>query len=168
MGAEDSRAASRVEIRSCQQRDLPALRKILAQSPEAANWSAGSLQSVLEQDTRHFLVASKGAEILGFVAGQFVADEAEILNLAVAPAHRREGLGKALVHSLLAAFAGKGVATVFLEVRESNRAAIAFYEQMGFARAGIRPGYYSDPPEAALVLRRQLVAVRTARTHESG
>jgi [ribosomal protein S18]-alanine N-acetyltransferase len=156
MGAEDGRAASQVEIRICQQLDLPALLRVLAQSPEAANWSAGSLQSVLEQSTRHFLVAAKGAEILGFIAGRFAADEAEILNLAVAPAHRRQGLAKALVHSLLAAFAQKGVATVFLEVRESNRPSIAFYEQMGFARAGVRPGYYRNPPEAALVLRRQL------------
>ena len=156
MGAEGSSTASQVEVRAGQQRDVPALLEILVQSPEAARWPAGSLQSVLEQNTGHLLVAAKNAEILGFIAGRFVADEAEILNLAVAPAHRRKGLAKALVHSLLHSFAREGVAMVFLEVRESNRAAMAFYENMGFARAGARPGYYSEPPEAALVLRKDL------------
>jgi ribosomal-protein-alanine N-acetyltransferase len=147
---------SPVEIRSCRQRDLRALLGILARSPEAANWSAAGLQSALGHNAEHFLVAAKGAEIFGFVAGRFAVDEAEILNLAVAPAYRRRGLARALVSSLLNSFVEEGVATVFLEVRESNRAAVAFYEQMGFAPAGTRPGYYSNPPEAALVLRKQL------------
>jgi len=148
---------AQAEIRACNARDLPALLEILAQSPEAASWSRASLQSVLDQNTSYFLIATKGVEVLGFVAGRVLAGEAEILNLAIAPTHRREGLAKALVQLLLQLFSGQGVATVFLEVRESNCAAIGFYERMGFTRAGTRPGYYSNPPEAALVLRRQLV-----------
>jgi [ribosomal protein S18]-alanine N-acetyltransferase len=149
--------ALHAKIRSAQQPDLPALLEILAQSPEAANWSAAGLQSVFEQNVRHFLVAAEGAEVVGFVAGRVLADEAEILNLAVAATHRREGLGRALVRSLLFTFAAEGVASVFLEVRESNHAAIAFYERMGFEPAGSRPGYYSNPAEGAVVMRRQLV-----------
>jgi [ribosomal protein S18]-alanine N-acetyltransferase len=144
------------KIRLAQALDLPAVFEILARSPEAASWSAAGLQSVFEQDAKHFLVAVEGAEILGFVAGRALAGEAEILNLAVAPAHRRAGLGKALVQSLLRTFAAEDVGTVFLEVRESNRAAIVFYELIGFEPAGTRPGYYSNPPEAALVLRTRL------------
>jgi len=147
---------SQVEIRACQQSDVPALLEILGQSPEAANWSAAALQSALGENASHFLVTVKDGEVLGFIMGRILADEAEILNLAVVPTHRRKGLAKVLVQSLLHSFAEGGAAMVFLEVRESNRAAIAFYEKMGFARTGTRPGYYSSPPEAALVLSAQL------------
>jgi [ribosomal protein S18]-alanine N-acetyltransferase len=152
----EGRGALEAKIRLAQALDLRAVFEILAQSPEAASWSSAGLQSVFEQNADYFLVASEGFEILGFVAGRALIDEAEILNLAVAPAYRRAGLGKALVQSLLRSFATEDVATVFLEVRESNRAAIAFYELLGFERAGTRPGYYSNPPESALVLRTRL------------
>ena len=156
MCAEGSSTASRLEVRACQPRDVPALLEILAQSREAANWSPAGLEAGLAQNAGHFLVAAKGAEVLGFIVGRFAADEGEILNLAVVPAHRRKGVATALVQSLLHSFAEKGVAMVFLEVRESNYGSIAFYEQMGFACVGARPGYYSDPQEAALVLQKQL------------
>jgi len=156
MRAEETSATSRVEIRSCRQSDLAAIVELLAQAKEAASWSMESLQPALEQDAQYFFVAAKDAEVVGFITGRTAADEGEVLNLAVRQAYRREGLGKALVQSLLQAFRGNSVATVFLEVRESNRPAIAFYDQLGFTRAGWRPEYYSNPSEAALVLRAKL------------
>jgi ribosomal-protein-alanine N-acetyltransferase len=80
-----------------------------------------------------------------------VADEAELLNLAVREECRRQGEGRALLVELRRRFAESGVSRVFLEVRESNLGAIAFYERMGFRRSGRREGYYLEPQEAALV-----------------
>jgi ribosomal-protein-alanine N-acetyltransferase len=80
------------------------------------------------------------------------ADEAEILNLAVAPESRRRGYATALTQEALRDFLGQGVRRVFLEVRASNRAAIAFYEGLGFRGAGRRAAYYDKPREDAVCM----------------
>ena len=80
----------------------------------------------------------------------------EILNLAVDPAKRRLGAGRALAQAALAEGAARGAARAFLEVRESNAAALAFYARLGFSVAGRRPDYYRDPQEAAILMARGL------------
>jgi len=84
--------------------------------------------------------------------GRQVLDEAEILNLAVARGVRRQGEGRALVRRMLHRFAEVEVSRVFLEVRESNTGAIAFYRGLGFQAIGTRPDYYQDPKESATVM----------------
>ncbi|MBI1968042.1 MAG: ribosomal protein S18-alanine N-acetyltransferase [Gemmatimonadetes bacterium] len=107
-----------------------------------------------------FFVAADASELaVGYVVAHYGADEAEILNLGVAPEHRRCGVGKALVEQMLATLAAKGVRSVYLEVRESNAAARRLYEQLGFTPVGLRPNYYRRPPEAAVVLRTAILAV---------
>jgi ribosomal-protein-alanine N-acetyltransferase len=76
--------------------------------------------------------------------------EAEILNIAVAPSHRRNGIATALIDSLDAP-------EVFLEVRESNEPAQRLYSKLGFRTVGRREQYYDDPEEAALVMRRSRI-----------
>jgi ribosomal-protein-alanine N-acetyltransferase len=94
-------------------------------------------------------IADCGEGAVGFLVTRRVsADELEILNLAVAPAHRRRGVAQALLRAVLQSLEG----TAFLEVRESNGAARKFYESMGFRTLGRRPGYYTDPHEAAIVM----------------
>ena len=85
-----------------------------------------------------------------------VTDEAEILNLAVKPANRRQGEGMKLVQRMLEDFQTRSVSRVFLEVRESNTGAIGFYEHLGFRTVGKRKDYYQGPPEAALVMELRL------------
>jgi [ribosomal protein S18]-alanine N-acetyltransferase len=86
------------------------------------------------------------------VVGRQVLDEAEILNLAVTTGMRRQGEGRALVSHILQRFAEHTVSRVFLEVRESNTGAIAFYRGLGFQAVGTRRDYYRDPTEAAMVM----------------
>jgi len=88
--------------------------------------------------------------------GREVADEAEIFNLAVAPQYRRQGHGTALVTAALEGMRSRGIQSVFLEVRESNLGAIAFYEDLGFLRSGRRKDYYRYPDEAAITMVRKL------------
>jgi [ribosomal protein S18]-alanine N-acetyltransferase len=139
------------QVRACTRDDLSAIREILEQAPEAANWSAAALENALDVYPGHFLVSESNTAVIGFVLARQIADEAEILNLAVSPACRRHGIGKALMQHLLATFQDPKLRKLFLEVRESNAPAIAFYRSLGFAQSGRRAGYYHHPLEAALV-----------------
>ena len=91
-------------------------------------------------------------EIAGFLIGRRVSDEVEILNLAVRAELRRKGIGSALLSRLLAGLAAEPAWKIYLEVRRSNEAAVAFYQRQGFAHVGERKNYYRDPVEDALVL----------------
>ncbi len=93
------------------------------------------------------------APIAGFLNYWRVADELQLMNVAVAPAQRRRGHGRALLEDLLRIARALAVASVSLEVRPSNQAAIRLYQAYGFARIGLRPRYYSDNAEDALVMR---------------
>lgn len=94
--------------------------------------------------------------LAGFVASRMIADELHINNIAVRPAFRRKGIGGALLSAALLGGARVGARVCILEVRASNHAAQMLYEQHGFSIAGRRAGYYSEPPEDALVMRRAL------------
>lgn len=127
-------------------------------APGAANWPAHEYERVaLDRWGSAFcLVAEEPAgEIAGLLAAALAAGEAEVQNLAVVPEKRRRGLASTLLAAALERLSAAGAQSVWLEVRESNQEAIAFYERHGFRRAGRRPGYYSSPPEAALILTRQ-------------
>lgn len=85
-----------------------------------------------------------------------MAPEWEIENIVVAPKVRRKGIGRQLVDALLAAAGETNSESVFLEVRESNAAARKLYESAGFQQNGRRKSYYSDPPEDAILYRKDL------------
>jgi [ribosomal protein S18]-alanine N-acetyltransferase len=130
-------------IRPITAADLTAIATIQSLSPEAAQWTPADY---LAHDCR---VAEADGAVAGFLAARQVAPgEWEILNLAVAPSQRRRGVARALVSSLLS----ERRATFFLEVRESNSAALAFYASAGFRPITKRPQYYHNPVEAAIVM----------------
>jgi len=136
---------STVEIRRATPDDLAAIEAIQNASREASQWKP---VSYLEYDCR---VAVSHERVLGFLVARATApDEKEILNIAVEPAIRRAGMGRILMETVLAE--ARGIAW-FLEVRESNEAAINLYKTLGFVTAGRRENYYHDPPEAAIVMR---------------
>jgi ribosomal-protein-alanine N-acetyltransferase len=149
-----------VEIRAALAADLPEIGTVLAGSPEAARWSARALRELLDTAKDTFLVARMGKEMAGFIVGRAIGDEAEILNMAVRRDRRRRGVGKVLALALLENYTRAGAVRTFLEVRESNGGAIAFYEALGFQEVGRRPDYYRDPVEAALILSRQTDVAR--------
>jgi ribosomal-protein-alanine N-acetyltransferase len=90
-------------------------------------------------------------ETWGYIIYWVIADAMHILNLAVHPAHRRQGLARSLLSAALAQAHTQGAAVVCLEVRPSNTAALALYQSFGFEEIGTRPGYYSDNGEDALI-----------------
>jgi ribosomal-protein-alanine N-acetyltransferase len=90
--------------------------------------------------------------IAGYVVCWRVADELHILDLATLPSVRRKGIARQLVLAALREGYTNGVRRAFLEVRASNNAAFALYENLGFIRTQVREGYYDKPMEDAVVM----------------
>jgi ribosomal-protein-alanine N-acetyltransferase len=105
------------------------------------------------QVPRTALVVEQDGSVAGFIVGRRVEDEWEIENIAVTGTARRCGLGSRLVGELLDHVRSRGGKSVFLEVRESNRAARSLYEKWAFIEVGRRKMYYQNPAEDALVLK---------------
>ena len=118
-------------------------------------WSEKSVSGELENPLSLWLVAMEGENLAGYVGSQTVMDETDMMNLAVAPQFRRQGVGEALVNALVAALKDLGSRCLTLEVRDSNEAARALYAKLGFVEIGRRRGYYRDPREDALILRKE-------------
>ena len=119
-------------------------------------WSEKSVASELGNRLSLWLVAMDGDTVAGYVGSQSVLDEADMMNVAVHPDYRRQGIGRELVLALAEALQKKGIRGLMLEVRQSNAPAIALYEQLGFQQVGMRPNYYRNPKENALILRKEL------------
>ena len=137
--------------------DLAAIHAASFTTP--APWSADQIAATLAAPGAFLLTAPQG-----FLIGRVIADEAELLTLAVAPAARRQGSGAVLVARFARAAAERGAATAFLEVAADNTAAQALYAGAGWQRAGLRRGYYRRPDGAAaldaLILTRRLDPAR--------
>ncbi len=136
-------------IRPLAAEDLDAVLRIQQQCPEIVRWSRRAYQRVFRGEYAGWVAA--GEVVCGFVVLRQAAAEAEILNLAVAPDARRRGTGTRLLAAALEAARAAGARSVSLEVRASNRPAIAFYERHGFRPTGRRRKYYTDPREDALL-----------------
>jgi ribosomal-protein-alanine N-acetyltransferase len=102
-----------------------------------------------------YVAREDGGAVVGFCSFWRVLDELHINNLAVAPAHRRTGVASALLSFIIGEGVALGALRATLEVRRSNDDARALYERFGFGVAGVRKGYYTNPPEDALVLWRE-------------
>lgn len=147
---------SRCRIRPTASADLPAL-VALERAAFSDPWTPAMLREALAEPSSVALVAEgEDGVFLGAVLARHAAGEGEILSIAIDPAHRGAGHGRALLEAALAALLAAGVATVWLEVRRSNEAAQRLYAGAGFVAVGVRRGYYRDPLEDAVVLRRDL------------
>ena len=130
---------------------VAALEKVCFSDP----WSEKSVASELENPLSCWLVALDGEAVAGYVGSQTVLGEADMMNLAVNPDFRRQGIGEALVLRLVAELKSRGAYCLTLEVRASNEAAIGLYDKLGFAAVGRRRGYYEKPREDACILRKE-------------
>lgn len=142
-----------VAVRAATLDDVPgihALEAVAFSDP----WTPGSFRAMIAQPHVLATVAEREGAIVGYCIAWAIGDEAELVNLCVAPALRGTGLGGRLLDGLLVTLDGRGGATVYLEVRDSNEAAQALYRGRGFVAAGRRKGYYRRPIEDAVVMRR--------------
>jgi ribosomal-protein-alanine N-acetyltransferase len=144
-----------MRIRHAAAGDISALLAIEAHAATAAHWTAEVYRTILSAAgaPRAVLVLEEGTAIVAFLVALCQGTEWEIENIAVSGPARRRGLGTRLVGELLGRARQAGAAGVYLEVRESNRAARALYEKWAFVEDGRRIGYYSGPVEDAILYR---------------
>lgn len=114
-------------------------------------WSAGEIAALMATPG----VFALTIDLQGFILCRSIAGEAEILTVAVDPAARRGGVGRALVEAAAGLAAQDGAESLFLEVAHDNTAALALYAAAGFERVGLRRGYYASGADA-VVMRRAL------------
>ena len=148
MGRYTPNVAAEITVRKAAPEDLEELLHIQRQSmQQAAEWSAGALLEGLAA----CLAAQTHDRVVGFLFYRELGSaEWEILNLAVHPAMRRQGIASRLIEEFLAAVDGD----VYLEVRESNLPARTLYARWGFSEEGTRRAYYHRPVEDAVVMKR--------------
>jgi [ribosomal protein S18]-alanine N-acetyltransferase len=132
---------------------LPLERELFGEQP----WTARTFWSELGQlDTRHYVVALEGEDVVGYAGLCDYPDEAWVQTMAVAPAQQGRGLGARLLTALLDEAARRGQRTVSLEVRAGNAVAQRLYERHGFRRTGVRRGYYGPSGEDAVLMTRRV------------
>jgi [ribosomal protein S18]-alanine N-acetyltransferase len=134
-------------------RDRAAIHSLLLRSNLSAP-AKGGLERVNRSRIGEILsfVVEKNGQVAGVLQWRNLGEEVEILDLAVDPAYRRQGHAAFLLRNFLKEASRSAVKKVFLEVRDSNAAALALYQKFGFQISGRRPNYYRNPRENALLL----------------
>lgn len=119
-------------------------------------WKKNDFLSAQKNEFARILAAYDDGVPVGYAVGYFAADESELPSIAVSPSARQRGIGTRLLEALFEEVRTHGALKMFLEVRESNEAAISLYEKCGFITAGTRRRFYSNPCEDALVMMKLL------------
>jgi ribosomal-protein-alanine N-acetyltransferase len=141
--------------------DLPQVMKIAASLPEAPHWPESAYLDALnpELTPRRIALVAAGQQpvhVEGFAVASVLPPQAELESIAVSAGIHRQGLGRMLFDALVCELQRSGVLEIVLEVRASNHTALAFYRSTGFGQIGLRPAYYVDPIEDAVLMRLQL------------
>ena len=118
-------------------------------------WSEKSVASELNNPLSFWLVAVDGERVAGYVGSQTVLDESDMMNVAVHPDYRKQGIATALIVGLVEELRKRGSRCLTLEVRASNENAISVYQKLQFQEVGRRKNYYRNPKEDALILRKE-------------
>ena len=149
-----------MRIRLATTDDIRAILTLQHKAPEAAHWTQGDYQHLMQDPGGKILVAEldtmEPPKLLGFAAFHRIIDEVEVRNMAVDPEHRQQGIGRGLLVTAREHMLRAGAKRIFLEVRASNKSAQSLYYSIGFALHSVRKDYYREPQEDALVLAMEL------------
>ncbi len=140
-----------VYIRNIKPQDIEALVQ-LQNDNFTQPWSEHHFQDLMNREYCHYKVALVDERVVGFAGFADICKEGNIDNVVVAKEYRRQGIARRLLQELIASGEDICVQTFTLEVRVSNQSAISLYESMGFVSEGIRPGFYDQPKEDAMIM----------------
>ena len=147
-----ARPPVRLTLQPMAAEDIPAVHAIESASFPTP-WPPYAFRQELETNRMaRYLVVRAGARVVAYAGVWLMVDEAHVTTFAVLPAYRRRGIGGLLLSGLMALSADIGAAVVTLEVRLGNVAARQLYQRFGFRPVGVRPRYYSDNGEDALIM----------------
>jgi ribosomal-protein-alanine N-acetyltransferase len=140
--------------------DLPQVTQI-ADECRLSHWSLDDYREEMKREDSSLICAQSGPEIIGFLVGRNVPGQesgldAEIYNIGVALSHQGNGIGSRLLTEFLSRCEAKRIKCIWLEVRSTNKTARRFYERHGFQMVSIRPDFYSNPTEDAVLMRKEL------------
>ncbi len=122
-------------------------------------WSMNLLvQELAIKGAMQYVAEGLDGRLDGWCACRVLWPEAELLKVAVRQHCRREGIGGLLLQHLFEVLQKRRIAGLFLEVRAENLSAVGFYKKHGFIQVGLRPDYYTDPPDKAMILQKDLLA----------
>ena len=149
--------ASSLAFRRMREADLPRVMEI-ERAAFSHPWSEELIRRELSHEFSTVLLATEGpgGAVQGFAVVWLVHDELHVLNVAVAPEARRRGVARAILAQVESQARAQGARVAMLEVRRGNVAAIALYLSLGYAQVGIRPRYYAEDGEDALVMDKPL------------
>lgn len=139
-------------IRELEERDIEALTLLEKEAFGKNAWSEKDFKESLTLDYAYYIVAEEDGEIAGECGYRNMCGDADIMNVCVRPDKLRRGIAEKLLKKLMEYGEGHGVNAFTLEVRKGNRAAIELYEKLGFETEGIRPGFYEDPDDDAVIM----------------
>ena len=146
---------AKIRVRIAKSSDLDDIYELDVQT-FAMPWSKEALSyDILENDNAFVIVAEYEGEFAGYADIWTVLDEADLNSIAVRVDFRRKGIGDAIMLAMTEMLSANGVATIHHEVRVSNMPAIKLYKKYGFNECGVRPGYYLDNGEDALIMKRE-------------
>ena len=131
---------------------LDDLGAVVAIDATSQRWTHEAFASELGHEPPTVYVLRLSGAVAGFAVIRMVGADLDIVNVAVEEAQRRQGLGRSLLRQLFAHAGSRGVGSVFLEVRESNQAARALYESLGFDETQRRRNFYANPVEDAVLM----------------
>jgi [ribosomal protein S18]-alanine N-acetyltransferase len=148
-------------VRPMSAADIHAVLKLQNETPEGPHWDHAAYERIVsstsqDRASRAALVATDGRGLLGFAVVHFVAGVSELESIAVAKSARRKGIGRALLNAIAEWSRSSGAKKFELEVRAANESAIVFYERAGFLKEGLRPRYYRDPEDDAVLMGKRL------------
>lgn len=141
----------KVMVRTLKIEDAAAVAEMEHQTYSDA-WSEKGVMETIENPNTFCLAAEKSGKIVGYLLVYSAVDEAEIARITTIKEVRRQGVASALFEALEQHCKENSLKKILLDVRESNAAARAFYEKCGFTVDGIRPGFYDDPKEDAVLM----------------
>ena len=135
----------------CHVSQIAELEKLCFNDP----WSENSIASELDNRLSCWLVAIADDKVVGYVGSQTVLGETDMMNIAIHPDYRKQGIATELISAVIEALNERGSHSLMLEVRASNEPAKSLYLKMGFDVVGVRKNYYRNPREDALILRKE-------------
>jgi [ribosomal protein S18]-alanine N-acetyltransferase len=145
-----------ITIRPMREEDIHAVIEIEKES-FATPWTTHAFRLELKNRLAVYLVAEANNRVAAYGGMWLILDEAHVTNVAVHPDFREQRVGQRVMEALIEEACSRSLLRMTLEVRKSNDPAIQLYKKLNFLMAGIRPGYYQDTGEDALIMWKELV-----------
>ena len=141
-----------LSIRRLKKEDAPFLSEIEKEIFGKNAWTEKDFKETTALEYAYYLVAEDDGRIVGACGYRDMCGEADITNVCVISAMRRRGIAERMLRELISHGKEAGVRAFTLEVRSQNPAAIELYKKLGFVSEGVRPGFYDDPKDDAVIM----------------